>query len=59
MMAKRFDVIAVDMKTLEERVIAEDKTEANAEAVMKMALMRRGVDQEFYTIRPRPQPLSE
>jgi hypothetical protein len=58
-MAKRFDVIAVDMKTLAERVIAEDKTEENAEAVLKMALMRRGADQEFYTIRPRPRPLSE
>jgi hypothetical protein len=58
-MAQRFDVIAVDMKTLAERVIAEDKTEENAEAVMKLAIMRRGVEQEFYTIRPRPRPLSE
>jgi hypothetical protein len=52
-MSQRFDVIAVDMKTLAERVIAENKTEADAGAVMKLAIMRRGVDQEFYTMRPR------
>ena len=45
-----FDVIEVfDDGT--ERVIAEGKTEPNAEAIVSMAVMRRGVDHSYFTTR--------
>ena len=44
-----FDVVAVTIKTRKVRLLAENKTERNAEAVVKMAVMRRGVEEEFYT----------
>lgn len=47
-----FDVIAVNIRTKEERVLETGKTEKNADAIIKMAVMRRGVDVEFYTKRP-------
>lgn len=48
-----FDVIAVRIDTQKVRLIAENKTERNAEAIVKMAVMRRGVDVEFFTEVPR------
>lgn len=45
----RFDVVAVDIKTNEVRVFARNKTEENAEAIIGMAVARRGVETEFYT----------
>lgn len=50
---KLFDVVAVNIETGKERAIAENLTEANAEAVIAMAVMRRGVDVEFYKSVPR------
>ena len=47
-----FDVIAVNIKTREECVLARDKTERNAEAIVTMAVVRRGVEEEFFTTRP-------
>jgi len=47
-----FKVLAVNIKTGEERVLAEGKTEANAEAIVSMAVMRRGVEEEFYKAVP-------
>ena len=43
-----FDVLAVDIKTSVVRIIAADKTEENAEAIVNMAAMRRGVEKEFF-----------
>jgi hypothetical protein len=48
-----YDVIEVcDDGT--ERTIAEDKDERNAEAIRDMAVIRRGVEHSFFTIRPHP-----
>lgn len=47
-MEKLFDVVAVDLKTYKVRFMAQGKTERNAEAVVTMAVMRRGVEDEFF-----------
>ena len=46
----RFDVLAVDLKTHRVRIFGRDKDAANAEAIVKMAVYRRGVDVEFYPL---------
>lgn len=43
-----FDVVAVNMKTLNVRMIAENKTQCNAEAVKNMTVRRRGIAEEFF-----------
>ena len=44
-----YDVAAVDIAPLTvTRILAEGKTEANASAVVRFAVMRRGVDTETY-----------
>lgn len=45
---KLFDVVAVNLKTDKVRFIAQGKTLKNAEAIVKMAVVRRGVDEEFF-----------
>ena len=45
-----FNVYAVNIESRDRRLLAEGLTEANAEAVVMMAVARRGVDEEFYTI---------
>lgn len=45
---KPFDVLAVNLSTRKVRFMAQDKTQSNAEAVVEMAVMRRGVDEEFF-----------
>ena len=47
-----FDVIAVNMETHKIRLIGENKTERNAEAIEMMAVGRRGVDEEFFVTVP-------
>jgi len=47
--AKMFDVVAVNFHTGVVRLMAENKSERNADAVVKMAVMRRGVDEEFFS----------
>ena len=47
-----FDVVAVNLATLRVRLLAETKTEKNADAIVTMAVMRRGVDEEFFTAVP-------
>ena len=47
-MEKLFNVVAVDLETGAERVLAENKTERNADAIVTMAVMRRGVENEFF-----------
>ena len=43
-----YDVVAVNIKTKLVRLLARDETQANAEAVVLMAVRRRGVDEEFF-----------
>lgn len=44
-----YDVVAVDMDTNKvASLFGEKKTLPNAEAIVKMAVMRRGVDGQFY-----------
>ncbi len=47
-----FDVIAVNIETGAQRFMAQNKTMPHAEAVEKMAIMRRGVETDFYKIVP-------
>lgn len=49
-----FDVIAVNIETGAERIIEAGKSERNAEAIVNMAAMRRGVDEEFFDMKPHP-----
>lgn len=44
-----YDVLAVNIATSKVRFLAQGKDERNAEAIINMAIMRRGVDEEFYT----------
>ncbi len=46
-----YDVAAVDIASGKvSRIMAEGKTEANASAVVRFAVMRRGVDAEIYHV---------
>lgn len=45
-----YDVEAVNIETSERRKLATGKTLANAEAILNMAIMRRGLDEEFYEV---------
>lgn len=49
---KLFNVIAVNIETKAERILAEKKSKENAEAICNMAVMRRGCDEEFYKTVP-------
>lgn len=43
-----YDVVAVENRSGRVRRIAEGKTEDNAEAIVSMAVMRRGLNEEFF-----------
>ena len=43
-----YNVIAVNIDTGKKRLIAENQTERNAEAIVKWAVIRRGVEEEFF-----------
>lgn len=45
----QFDVIEVDTDTMKVRMMGESLSARNAEAVERMALMRRGNDNNFFT----------
>ena len=45
-----YRVVAVNIKTKARRIIAEGKTEIVAEKIADMAVLRRGVDEEFFTV---------
>lgn len=47
-----YDVMAVNIADSTVRVMATNKTLENAEAIVSMAVMRRGVDEEFYCEEP-------
>lgn len=50
---KLYDVIEVSFDDPDDvRVIAEGKTLENAEAIVGMAVMRRGVETSYFTTRP-------
>ncbi len=49
---ERFDVIATNITTGARRILKRNKNESNAEAIVRMAVMRRGVDSEFYSVVP-------
>jgi hypothetical protein len=51
-MSKFFDVIAINIKTNLIEIIANNKTEKNADAIEMMAISRRGVETHFYTTIP-------
>jgi len=51
-MEKLFNVVAVNISTSRERIIAENKTECDAEAIVNMAVIRRGVEEEFFKAVP-------
>lgn len=43
-----YDVVAVNIESRKVRLMAENKTERNADAIERMAVMRRGVEEEFF-----------
>lgn len=43
-----YDVVAVNLVTKKKRTLATDKTETNADAIVSMAVARRGVETEFF-----------
>ena len=57
MPAQLYDVIAVNIRTGAERFLAQGKTLDNAEAIVAMAVMQRGLDGEFYKAVPSPHQL--
>jgi hypothetical protein len=55
-MTPLFDVVAVDLTTNAERVMERGLTHKNAEAYVMMAVMRRGVEDEFFKAVPQDAP---
>lgn len=47
-----YDVIAVNLTTHKIRLLGENKTEKNADAIEMMAVARLGCDDEFFTRAP-------
>lgn len=47
-MSELYDVVAVDHTTKSVRFMAQGKTLDNAEAIVSMAVMRRGLEEEFF-----------
>lgn len=45
-----FDTVAINRKTNKVRIFERGKEYGNAEAIMKMAIMRRGLDEELYAV---------
>lgn len=50
MSEKLYDVVAVNIKTGAVRLIAQGETNRNADAIESMAVMRRGVKEEFFSV---------
>lgn len=51
-MPRLYDVLAVNIETGASRVIASGKRETDADAIVAMAVMRHGVDAEFFKTIP-------
>jgi hypothetical protein len=45
---KLYDVVGVNCETNTVKIYAEGKTLPNAEAIVTMAVQRRGLDEEFF-----------
>lgn len=52
MTTARFDAVAVNIETSKVRIFERGASYKDAEAVCKMAIMRRGLDEEFYSVTP-------
>ena len=52
-----FDVIATNIETGAQRFIGQAKSEQDAEAIVTMAVMRRGLDKECFWAVPHPHVL--
>lgn len=48
----RYDVVGVTIIGGTVRIMDRDKTERTADAVMRMAVYRRGVEEEFFAVVP-------
>lgn len=60
MMVDLVDVVAVEIKPPHVRRVMEcGLTPRDAESFIKIAVMRRGVDSEFYTTQPAMQPCNK
>ncbi len=46
------DVVEVNFTTKAVRVIATNKSARNADAIVNMAVMRRGIEEGYYTTTP-------
>lgn len=53
-MSALFNVYAVRLDDYSRRLIAEGKSEANADAIVQMCVMRRGCDEEIFIAKPAP-----
>jgi len=54
-MTDLFDVIATNIRTRVPRVLDRGMTRENADAYVRMAVMRRGVEVEFLSEIPSPR----
>ncbi len=45
-------VVATNINTRERRILSTGNSESDADAFVMMAVMRRGVDNEFFTAEP-------
>ena len=52
MSEQRYDVIGVQIATNKVRVMGTHKTHLAAEAYRDMAVIRRGIDEEFFAVVP-------
>lgn len=53
-MNELFDVIAVNLETHAERLMAWNLSAKNADAFITMAVIRRGCEEEFFKAVPHP-----
>jgi len=51
-MPDTFDVVAVDISTNKVRFFGTGKSYDNADAIVNMAIMQRGLETEFYAVVP-------
>ena len=51
-MEKKYDVVAVNLETNTVRLMAFAKSGPNANGIVNLAVMRRGVDEEFFAVTP-------
>ena len=49
---KTYDILAVNLRSHKVRIIGEEKTKADAEAYQNIAVIRRGVNEEFFVTVP-------